>query len=108
MNIHGDVKVWVLTPEQMAAYKPGMDLGTPHRIEEARRIMISPINREKHRRRIANGVKTRTKGRTLINEHLYKKDRAAGMSDQEIAEKYKIKLSTLRHYQSLWRKQKAK
>jgi len=106
MSIHSDVKVWVLTPEQMAAYKPGMDLGEPHRIEKARGI-ISLVNSEKHRRRIANGVKTRTKGRTLINEHLYNKDRSAGMSDQEIAEKYKIKLSTLRHYQSLWHKKES-
>ena len=107
MSIHSDVKVWVLTPEQMAAYKTGMDLGPPHRIEKAKYMQIStfiPISSgEEHRERVRRGHKNRTRGRKAITEQQYKELRRNGLADHEIADKFGIKPRTLQAYKSVWR-----
>jgi hypothetical protein len=41
----------------------------------------------------------------LISAELYNERRAAGYSDQEIAELYGIKMSTLRGYKARWRRE---
>ena len=45
MSLHGEIRCWRLTPEQIAAYKPGMDLGPPHWTEEPKTFReITPFN----------------------------------------------------------------
>lgn len=112
MNVHGKVKVWHLTPEQMANYHPGMDLGEPHEIIDP--IPFEPIpylisNPDKfyrdQKQRVKRGVETRFKGRPLITPELYEIERDAGLSNSEIAERYEIQLKTLKQYVSKWRKE---
>ncbi|GIQ63595.1 hypothetical protein PACILC2_21630 [Paenibacillus cisolokensis] len=96
-------KIWRLTPEQIADYKPGMDLGEPHEVKDVPVIVyISDLDEAK--RRAARGNQTKAKRKSLLTARLYDSLRRDGYSDQEIAKQYGIKHKTLTAYKSLWRK----
>lgn len=99
------MKIWRLTPEQIANYTWGMDLGPPHEIwtvktdrersrEEAQAI------RERQQR----SIERRMRGKVRLTQELYSKEVAAGLSKAQIAEKYGLKVHTVDHYRHLWRK----
>jgi len=115
MSMHSDIKIWKLTPGQFnqVLQNPGMDLGPPHKIEKPRSIYIPELFPasfgDDHAERVRRGHENRAKklGKKLISRKSYKQDRAAGMTDEEIAKKYRIKLETLKGYKSQWRKKSA-
>jgi len=100
------MKIWRLSPTQLAAYTPGADLGEPHEIKDVP-VVVWPceIDMATQRERAMRAHQTRASGRELISAELYDERRAAGYSDLEIAELYGIKLSTLRGYKSRWRRE---
>ena len=100
------MKIWRLSPAQLAAYTPGADLGEPHEIKDVP-VVVWPSDTATHRERAMRAHQTRLAGRELISAELYSERRAAGWSDQEIAELYGIKLSTLRGYKAKWRREAA-
>jgi len=97
------MKIWRLSPAQLAAYTPGADLGEPHEIRDVP-VVVWPSDPDMaaHRER---AHQTRASGRELISAELYDERRAAGYSDLEIAELYGIRPSTLRGYKSRWRRE---
>jgi len=102
MSRYTTVKVWQLTPEQIADYKPGMDLGEPHRIEFVRCVDpewadFDPLKKRKLKR-IQLGRR--------ITEDDYHRLREEGLLDSEIADRFNIGLDTLYRYKKLWRKER--
>lgn len=102
------MKIWRLSPAQLASYTPGADLGEPHEIVDVP-VVVWPSELETLavKARTMRGHKTRKGGREIITAELYEERRAAGWTDQEIAELYGIKLSTLRGYKAKWRREAA-
>ncbi|RJE88601.1 hypothetical protein D3P07_11440 [Paenibacillus sp. 1011MAR3C5] len=99
------MKVWRLTPDQVAAYKLGQDLGDPHEIKMVKTaIERSREDAEKLRARQQRSIKRRMEGKVQLTKPLYDIEVAAGLDDAEIAEKYGLQRSTMYHYKSLWRK----
>lgn len=94
------MKIWRLSPAQLAAYKPGADLGEPREIKDVP-VVVWPSEMETASRLRHD----RPTDRQLISAELYDERRAAGWSDQEIADFYGIKPSTLRGYKSRWRRE---
>jgi len=94
------MKIWRLSPAQLAAYTPGADLGEPHEVKDVP-VVVWPAELE-----TASRIRRdRPTSRQLITAELYDERRAAGYSDQEIAELYGIKMSTLRGYKARWRRE---
>ena len=104
----GKVKVWHLTPEQMAAYKYGMDLGEPDEIREPTQLITAPTGQNavsyvtRKRERVARSIKSRLKGKPIITPAEYKRMRESGQSRKEIAKAYGIKYETLLQYVNKW------
>ena len=95
-------KIWRLSPDQIASYKYAQDLGEPHEVKDVP-VVVWPAELE-----TASRIRRdRPTSRQLITAELYSERRAAGWSDQEIAELYGIKLSTLRGYKAKWRREAA-
>jgi len=98
----GPVKVWRLSPEQIAGYVPGMQLGRPDQ--------IIPYVREKKgvdevtKARVAKAIKKRMENSAAITVEKYKELSAKGMMDKDIAFKYSIKPGTLANYKRSWRR----
>jgi hypothetical protein len=61
MSLHGAIKVWTLTPEQMANYQTGMDLGKPDRIEHPQPVRIMEHQYDVGPRREGKGKKRGSK-----------------------------------------------
>jgi DNA-binding CsgD family transcriptional regulator len=102
------MKIWRLSPAQIDAYTTGADLGEPHEIVDVP-VVVWPSDTDMatHRERAMRAHQTRKAGRSMITAELYSERRAAGYSDQEIAELYGIKLSTLRGYKARWKREAA-
>lgn len=99
------MKVWRLTPDQVADYKPGQDLGEPHEIK----FVKSDLERSReaakaHQERQRRSSERRMQGMIRLTKPIYEKEVAAGLNDAQIAEKYGIQRSTMYHYKSLFRK----
>ncbi|MDQ0114309.1 hypothetical protein [Paenibacillus harenae] len=80
----GKVSVWKLTPEQVEVYTPGMELGTPDKIEDPPRPQLKFYEEEERKSRQLRGIKSKTKGKTILTEELFLQHRAAGMRMSEI------------------------
>lgn len=101
------MKVWRLTPDQAAAYKPGQDLGEPNEIKMVNTdLERSREEAEAIRQRQQRSIKRRMEGKVQLTKPLYDIEVASGLDDAEIAEKYGLQRSTMYHYKSLWRKAK--
>lgn len=95
MSRYTTVKVWQLTPEQIANYKPGMDLGEPDRIERVKIVTeFEPVRRK------GKGRGIHIKGRMTSRD--YEMQRNRGLNDVQIADLYGIKLDTLQFYKGTW------
>ncbi|WP_042165552.1 hypothetical protein [Paenibacillus gorillae] len=99
------IKVWQLTPEQVANYVPGMDLGRPDRFEEPPPSTLKIMDEDGDERR-RRAVRNRLNGKIVLTEELYKRHRGQFMTDREIAERYEITPKTLTGYKSVWRKKR--
>mgnify|MGYP001026585877 FL=1 len=102
MSRYTTVKVWQLTPEQIANYKPGMDLGEPHQIELVRCIDPEWADFDPLKKRKRKGIQL---GRR-ITEDDYRRLREEGLLDSEIADRFNVGLDTLHRYKMLWRKER--
>ena len=98
-------KIWRLSSDQIASYTYAQDLGEPHEVKDIpAKWFWSDDDRDTMLSRIQRGRATRMGGRTALRATVYYDLRDEGLSDQEIAERYDIKLSTLRQYKSDWRR----
>jgi len=116
MIIHGEVKVWRRTPEEVAAYFAGigkLKLGKPDAIIDPVQAIAAPAGQnptdyiKKKEERTQRAVASAKKGKPLINPNLYAKWRKDGKTDEQIAEDCGIQLSTLLGYLGQWRKKEA-
>lgn len=105
----GKVEVWHLTPEQMAAYQPGMDLGEPDEIREPTNLIVTPMGQNAvdyakgKTERAVRAMLSRRQGKPLITPAEYRRMRDSGQSRKEIAEAYGIQYQTLLQYISMWK-----
>lgn len=106
-----DIKVYQLTPEQVANYVAGMDLGTPVRIDKPQsmvRIDEGPyVNRPKPKSEVhANSPGLGSlRGRPQQNKltkAVYLQMRVEGMNRAQIAERQGVAYSTLCGYVRKW------
>jgi hypothetical protein len=107
----GDIKVWRLSQDEIEAYRPGMDLGKPHSIEKPVRVSESisqPNGDMEAARRKGGAARSRSNTGKAITEQEYKRLHANGLTDIQIAERYRIKLRTLKDRKSAWKREKAK
>lgn len=99
-------KIWHISSDELATYTPGMELGEPHEVKDIpARWTWSDDDRDTMLLRIKRGHETRLGGRPALRAEIYRDLRDEGLSDQEIAERYDIKLSTLRQYKTDWRRE---
>lgn len=99
-------KIWHLSPDQIAAYTYAQDLGEPHEVKDIpAQWSWAEDDHDTMLLRIKRGHATRMGGRTALRAAVYYDLRDEGLSDQEIAERYGIKLSTLRQYKTDWRRE---
>ena len=99
MSRYTTVKVWQLTPEQIANYKPGMDLGEPDRIEKVKLVTFPDFDLLPEQKN-GRGRGIRIKGRMTSRD--YEMQRRRGLNDVQIADLYGIKLDTLQFYKGTW------
>lgn len=59
---HGDIKIWRLTPAQIEAYKPGVDLGQPHEIKKPERTRWGLADEAAKVQQRKRATKSRLKG----------------------------------------------
>lgn len=98
-------KIWRLGSDQIAAYTYAQDLGEPHEVKDIpAKWSWSEDDRDTMLSRIQRGRATRLGGRPALRAEIYRDLQDEGLSDQEIAERYDIKLSTLRQYKTDWRR----
>lgn len=95
-----EIKVWQLTPEQVANYRPGMYLGKPHRTEQPE-TLVKPGDRNPPipRKREQKGRPPR---KEVITKYQYRRMRAKGFYDVAIAAAFDISPSTLRNRKREW------
>lgn len=113
MSVHGKVRVWRRTPEEVAAYLAGtgkLKLGKPDEIIDPVQAIVAPVGQNpqdylmKKEVRLQRAIKSAKKGKPLINPMLYVKWRAEGKTHKQISEECGISVQTLSAYIGQWRK----
>lgn len=104
--MHGDISVWHASDERRRNYTPGMDLGEPDEVRKPERTNWGLAgDSERQRARVKRGLDTRLPGYETLTLKQYRRELNNGKSDESIADKYGIKMETLRSYKVKWRKQ---
>jgi hypothetical protein len=100
-----------LTPEQVANYKPGMDLGEPDRVyipesnvQKGSKdpVIVSASSQRVRQMRRAMDSSARKNRRFKLTKEEYLQLRLTGLSRDAVAEKSNVDISTLKRYLAGW------